>query len=89
VHRQLCFQEPVGSREITRLVSGCEVFGADTELLGEHAEDLERRSAGAGFDPRDVGGSAAVEREVALRQTRKLTGLANPRAGGLRAVDVP
>jgi hypothetical protein len=70
------------------LAPGREVVRADAEALAELAQDLERRNPVAGLDPRDVGGGAALERELALVQARALPRFPEPRADLGGAIDM-
>ena len=68
--------------------SRCQEVLGDVETPAELAQELEGRDAVTGLDPRDVGGRAARERQLALAEPdpfpRGLESLAN--RGG--AVDV-
>jgi hypothetical protein len=77
----LLVAEPQGDLGLEKLraqiravrIAGRQIVRADSEALAELAEDLKRRDTSACLDPGYIGGRAALERELTLREAGGLT----------------
>src|SRR5581483_8074309 len=67
-----------------RLHSRREPLRSDVQTRRELVDHLQRGDARAGLQPRDVGGRASGERELALREPRAQARLAETLADSLR-----
>jgi hypothetical protein len=84
---ELGLGERVGNRR-ARLVAAREVLDVHADPVRELTEQLQRRDALAGFDPRDVRRRAPWERERTLRETGLDSSLTEPPTDRGGVVDV-
>jgi hypothetical protein len=84
VRRELGFEERIRLGILARR----EKLRRRSQSLGEAGQDLQRGNALAGFDAREIGGGATVERQLPLLEAGRAPCLANPRPDGGRIVDV-
>ena len=80
-------QRPVLRQEVA-VEPGRKPVLAHSEAPAHLAEELERRDPLAGLDPRDIGGRAAFEGELALAQACALARISEPAAHLSRVVDM-